>query len=289
MPQYDDFGRPIYETAEEYNRAHREEKATRTYTSADGDTYSSSAKKNKKRQSVKKPTFLIFGAAVFFIIPVVAILFTLFNFVEESFPESFIVHEEEWSEVEIVGDDDYGEYLGDAETPLPEGFETFSYNGKSYTLPTTLEEILEMGFTLEEAYEEDYMLPTQYEETLILNDNDGYMYAVVTVSNYGEEEIPVEKAIVDYFYIDNPASYDAEMEIQDFVFGDGLTFESSYEEVEAYFGIPFYHYADHSEEGSYYDNYEWAYYGEDETHFVTITFWNGVISDIGIEKRIIEQ
>ncbi len=46
---------------------------------------------------------------------------------------------------------------------------------------------------------------------------------------------------------------------------------------------------DHSEEGSFYDSYEWAYYGEKEIHFVCITFWNGVISNVGIEKRVIEE
>ena len=72
--------------------------------------------------------------------------------------------------------------------------------------------------------------------------------------------------------------------LPNFVFGDGLTFESSYEELETYFGTPHYHYEDHSEEGSYYDNYEWSYYREDEIHFVSVTFWNGVIADVGIEK-----
>ena len=95
-----------------------------------------------------------------------------------------------------------GEYIGDDSTPLPEGFETFSYNGQSYTLPTTMEEIYTMGFTLEEMYDENYILPTEYEESLILNDENGYA-GMIGISNYTGEEIPLGKAQVNYFYIEN--------------------------------------------------------------------------------------
>jgi len=42
MAKYDEFGRPIYETAEEYNKAHRTESSTYTYDSPEGDAYNHS-------------------------------------------------------------------------------------------------------------------------------------------------------------------------------------------------------------------------------------------------------
>ena len=39
MPKYDDFGRPIYETAEEYNNAHRTGKNLYTYGNQESDSY----------------------------------------------------------------------------------------------------------------------------------------------------------------------------------------------------------------------------------------------------------
>lgn len=294
MTKYDDFGRPIYETAEEYNRAHRSETNTRTYDNM-GDAYNSKSRKRTyrtqrttgqytKRNTSKKTKGLLIGIAVYVSVIIVVLLFNLVGSFEDGSYEDNITAVEE-----AVVDVD-GEYIGDDSTPLPEGFETFSYNDQSYTLPATMEEIYTMGFVLEEMYDENYILPTEYEESLILNDENGYA-GMIGISNYTGEEIPLGKAQVNYFYIENPSAYEfnEERTLPDFVFGDGFTFESSYEELEAYFGVPYYHYEEHSEEGSFYDSYEWVYYGEDEIHFVSITFWNGVISNVGIEKRLIAR
>ncbi len=298
MPKYDDFGRPIYETAEEYNRAHRAGNTTQSYSNRERKNNSQTVKKRSYgtqrttgsdvKKSVSKRALVVAIGALAYILAMT--VFLMLNSVRSPVGE----YEEQWVEVEEIVPDNEGEYFGDDTTPLPEGFETFSYNGQSFSLPTTMEEINHMGFTLKEEYDESYMLhmlPTEYEETLILNDEDGFMAAMIRVSNYMDEKIPLAKAQVNYFYIENPTAYgyDEDGILPDFVFGDGLTFESSYDELEAYFGTPHYHYEDHSEEGSYYDNYEWAYYGEDETHFVSITFWNGVIADVGIEKRVLEE
>ncbi len=295
MPKYDEFGRPIYETAEEYNRAHRTGSNSRTYDSPEGKAYTRKPMKKTydhrmagqfaNRTRKKKSKVMIIGIGIYFI---AMIVFLSFNMVRNSYGNRYEDVPEDVDDIVINVGDEQGEFLGDDTIPLPEGFETFSYNGQMYSLPATMEEISEMGFTLEEAYEGDYMLPTDSEETLILNDEDGFFAAMIRVSNYTGEEISIGKSQVDYFYIENPAAhYAEEADVPDFVFGEGLTFESSYEEVEAYFGIPYYHYEDHSEEDSFYDGYEWAYYGEDENHFVSITFWNGVIADVGIEKRIV--
>ena len=292
MAKYDDFGRPIYETAEEYNRAHRAENNTHIYDSPESDAHKHQTIKNTyrnphgaeqytKQKRLKKSTVLIIGVAICFI---AMVLFLMFNMVRGS--TGVREPENNWVNIEEEVVDVEEEYLGDDTTPLPEGFETFSYNGQIYSLPATFTEINQMGFSLEEAYNENYMLPSEYEETLVLNDKDGYMAAMICVSNHTSEAISLDKSQVHYFYIENPMAFDETEEVPDFMFGDGLTLESSYEEVEAYFGIPYYHYEDHSEENCFYDSYQWEYYSEEETHFVSITFWNGVISDVGIEKRV---
>ena len=299
MAQYDDFGRPIYETAEEYNKAHKGGVCPRTYDSPEGDNYQhNTMKKTKRYQSAaqryaerngsKKAKKMVLGLAVFFIVLNVVVIFSMFKMVGGVY-DDYQDYDESW--VDPDGEEHgYGPYVGDDTTPLPEGFETFSYNGQTYTLPTSYQEILQMGFTLEEDYDINDLFPTEYEELIAFEeDEDGFTSAMVRINNYTGDEIPLGKCMVDYFYIENPAAFDKAEPVPAFVFGDGLTFESSYEELEAYFGMPYYHYEDHSEEGYYYDSYDWAYYGEDEMHFVSITFWNGVIDSVGIEKRAYEE
>ncbi len=296
MQKYDDFGRPIYETAEEYNKAHRTGNAVRTYNNSQENVYKHrTIKKSKYRQSraatsqtgTKKVKSVVLGIAIYFIVMSV---FVIFNLLSDS-NSFFEIYEENRVAEEEVVPDEYGQYLGDDITPLPESFATFSYNGQTYTLPTSYQEISQMGFTLEEEYDEMYTLPTEYEDLLILNGEDGFMTGMIRINNYTGEEIPLSEGLVDYFYIENPGTFevDAEMTFPDFVFGDGFTFESSYEDVESYLGIPYYHYYDYSEEGNFWDSYEWAYYGEDEIHFVSITFYNGTIANIGIEKKAYEE
>lgn len=298
MVEYDEFGRPIYETAEEYNKAKKTGTQSRTYDSPEGDAYKhntmketrrnqSAAERHANRTGSKKAKSMVIGLAVFFVVLNVVVIFAMFNIMRGTYNEVEEEYEESW--IDLDDDDGYGEYLGEDTSPLPEGFETFSYNGQTYTLPTTFEEIDKMGFALEAEYDEYDMLPSEYEEMLTLSDEDGFSYAMVCVNNDTGEEIPLGKCQVDYFYLENPVAFDEMETVPDFVFGDGLTFESSLEELEAYFGTPYYHYEDHSEEGYFYDSYEWAYYGEDEMHYVSITFWNGVISDVGIEKNAYEE
>ena len=287
MAKYDEFGRPIYETAEEYNRAHKTGNTSRTYDSPEGNAYKHNPKKNihinknyrvqnTSRTGAKRSNSVIVILAISMIACVFGVLIA-FNTVRSSVGEIYEVVPEDEAEAIVDVDDT---------TPLPDGFENFSYNGKNYCLPTTMAEINTMGFYSAGEYEAGDMIPTDFEDTLVLNDEDGLMAAMVRIINYTGEEIPLEECQVVYFYITNRASYDEETEIPDFVFGDGLTFESSYEEVEAYLGVPTSHYEDHTDSNYYYDSYQWEYYGEEEIQFVYITFWNGMISDIEMEKRL---
>ena len=249
MAQYDEFGRPIYETAEEYNRARKTGRYSRSTESqekaafqnkATKETYrtKSSAQRYTHQDASKKTKKLIVGVGAFILVFNVIIIATVGSF-GVSFESDY---EDNWVET-MVDMDDEGEYLGDDFTPLPSGFETFSFNGQTYTLPESYEKLVDKGFI-----------------------EDG-----------------------DCFYIDNPMLYDETVTVPDFVFGDGLTFESSYEELETYFGIPYYHYEDHSDSDYIYDSYEWCYNGDDEYHYVNVTFLNGMIYDVVIDKTVYEE
>jgi len=289
MQKYDDFGRPIYETAEEYNRAHRMGGMSYSSDGSKGDFYTqeerqtarhqTAAQRHATREGSKKAKTVVLGIIAFAIaLNVVIILSVSGNMVGSAVAEPEVNYDDTW-------EGNHGEYLGDVETPLPEGFENFIYNGESYTLPTTYETISQMGFVLEEAYELDDMIPTDFNEMLSLCTEDGYTAAMVIVTNNTEKSIPLAQCTVEYFYIENPATFDVNRSAPDFTFGAGINFESTYEDLEAYLGVPYYHYEDHSEEGYYYDAYEWSYYGDDEYHHVNIVFWNGEISDISIQKE----
>lgn len=296
MAKLDDFGRPIYETAEEYNRAHKGGVCPRPYDSPEGENYQHNTAKQKPRyqtvaqryttaQGSKKAMKTVIAIGILILSFNVALIFSMVGNIVD---DSDAYYEEE---VEV-----FDEYLSDGENPLPEDFGVFSYNGEIYRVPMNYWEISQMGFELEE-YTEGDSFPAGYEEMLDLCDEDGYMRAMIRINNHTETEISLEECMVDFFYIENPIVFDDTEVLLDFVFGDGLTFESSYDAVEAYFGTPYYHYADYSEEGYYYDQYQWSYYKEadlisnepDEIHFVQITFYNGVIESVSIEKKIYEE
>lgn len=297
MAKLDANGRPIYETADEYNKAHGTGSARHTYDSPEGDNYKHNtykqtqsyqkAAEKQKPSSVAKNTKKIILIFVFVLIGInVGVVFSAFNVMRSTYNsvyDNFMDFEEEW--ITFEEDEGYGEYLGDGSTPLVEGFNTFSYEGQTITLPTTYQEISKLGFTLEEGYDEDYEIEPECYEHVYLNNEDGYIQVMIRVYNPTDEDLPIRQCVVDYFFVNNDAAYNENGDVVDFVFGDGLTLESSYEQLEAYFGTPYYHYFDHSEESYYYDSYEWSYYGEDEIEYVSVTFWNGIISDVGIEKR----
>lgn len=291
MAKYDDFGRPIYETAEEYNKARKAGNNSRTYESPEGDAYQhttiketyrnqSVAQRHTTRQGSKNAKKMVLGLVVFFIVLNIGIVFSMFKMVDGIYEEDDVDFEEDWIGTE--------EYIGDAENPLPEGFETFSYNAQTCTLPTSFEDIVQMGLVLEE-YDEEVLFPREWEEMVTLYDEDGVDTVLVRVNNHAGDDIPMGKCMVDYFYIYNPALDDETETTPNFEFGDGLTFESSYEDVEAYFGTPYYYYEEETKYGNYYESYDWAYYGEDEIHYVTVTFWNDEMSSVSIEKKAYEE
>lgn len=300
MAKLDEFGRPIYETAEEYNKAHKGGVCPRPYDSPDGsnykhptmngkNNYQSVAQKHATQTASQNAKKIILAIAVFIIALNVGIIVTMITMTAGTFGE---IHQE--FEEGVVGTEevlvDYNETI-----PLPEGFNEFYYNGEYYSLPTNYEQITKMGLVLEE-YSENDMIPDEYEEILGLYDEYVYARALIRISNYTGAEIPVEKSTVDYFYIINQAVYDSSEDKPDFVFGDGLSFDSSYEEVEEYLGVPDCYYEDRTEDDDYYQYYQWIYYKDadidsselDEAHFIEVSFYNGDMQSVSIEKKEIQ-
>ena len=257
MAKLDDFGRPIYESAEEYNKAKQ--------TSAN-KSFQNKGVPDKRVTYKKQKSPLVWIGIFFFALGILSIVVNVYDDIRTP---DFVVNNQPEKEV----------YL------LPEGFETFTYNGQIYTLPTSYDEIVKTGLVIEEYGLED-MVSGQYMATLDLIDADGIgiMRGRISVVNPNDFEIPFGKCTVNYLYLQNPASYGAYFE-----FGNGFTFDSTIEDLEAYFGEPTSITHGYYDENTRHDEYEWAYKDEDETHSVKIQFVNGKIRNVSIEKTIIEN
>ena len=295
MAKLDEFGRPIYETAEEYNKAHKGGVCPRPYDSPDGSNYQhnvtntfkshqSAAQRHATQAGSQKAKKILIAFGVFFLVLYAGIIISIITTTND-----YEYYEEDFENYEDV----IVNY--DESEPLPEGFNEFYYNGEYYSLPTTYDQITSMGLVLEE-YSENDMVPDEYEEILCLYDEDEYMRAMIRIKNYTGAEIPVGKAEVDFFWVGNLAVYYEREEVPDFVFGDGITFESSYDEVADYFGVPDYYYEDDPDEDSHYEYFQWIYYGEaedtyelDECHYVQVSFLNGMMESVSIEKKKIKE
>ena len=181
-------------------------------------------------------------------------------------------------EGDIYKSEGYGKTLGKGDEPLREGYNTFTLNGSAYSIPMTFEQFSQMGYALEEGYENYILEPNTY-ESMRIHSEDGYVTGMIRVSNNTGVLLPLEECIVDYIQLENVSDEKDKNTLFDLTFANGLTVNSSYEEIEAYMGKPTYMYI---EEGAGYANYTWNYYGE-EYQTLDIHFKNGVIYKIGIE------
>lgn len=185
--------------------------------------------------------------------------------------------------------EEYEEYFSEPTTPLREGFDIFSYKGKVYSLPSSYTEIIKIGDISDEEFKEMDLFPIEYEGVFELREKDGTENFIITISNHYDEEVPLSKCSVDSFYIINPAYYNKEKKTPDLEFCDGLTFDSTFEDLEKYLGAPNYHSHRTSTSSYYWDTYVWEYQGIDEYHCVHVSFGKGRIYEICIEKRYIKN
>ena len=288
MAKLDEFGRPIYETAEEYNKAHRGGVCPRPYDTSEGNTYkkTTAAQRYATVKQSRNLKSVVIGLGVGVVLINALIIFSMFNMsMKSEFGE-----EEIWTELvgtEVLFEDGfYDEYLGTTEEPLPVGFEEFFLNVRLCSLPTTLDKIINLGFHMEEFNAENEIMPSGGEEIIDLYDDEtGGVKVTVRVSNQTDYDLPMYSCTVDYFCITNIAAYEPWMDIPKFEFGDSLNFESTYDELEVYFGIPYYH-SEYYSEGYEYDYYEWMYYGDEGIQCVAVTFVDGELLDVTIEKSL---
>ena len=291
--KYDDFGRPIYETAEEYNRAHRLNGGATTYQSAHGDTYQqsetvssapkkSAAQRHETRENSKKSTSKIILTLITILAANIGVIGSLIGGI---FEDSQVDYDEIMPDRVII---ESGESYGGTESPLPVGFDRFSYNGVICNIPMTLDEILD-STGIYAYYDEEYdSISSGSEDLISLYDTGDVEVMQVLVKNNTDEDLPIGECIIEYIWVVNPAAYDTYEETPDFWFGQGIGMESTSFDFETYLGKPYYHTYEYYDDGGSYEYYEWRYSNGDEEHCVSVQFMDEVVEYITIEKYIDE-
>lgn len=246
-----------------------------------------------KAKSKTASILLIIGGVFALIAIIVNIVFAAFFMTEfkeiYSELEQGILSEEDWMD-EIWEEEDYldpdvfEDYPGTDEVPLTEGFESFTHKGVSYSVPMSYDAFMNMGYILEEGYENSSIEAESW-ENIWFYDEAGNELGSIRISNDTKKEIPLEQGVVDYIYFDNPASYitDGSAVELDLIFGDGFDMSTSYEELEAWLGTPYYVSVDTSGDVAY-TSYEWIYNGDDKYQSIIINYLDGVITDIAFEQ-----
>ena len=175
--------------------------------------------------------------------------------------------------------------LGDGSTPLAVGFNEFTWNGVSYSLPMDYSEFLKLGIGLVDFVETTEFPAGEYEVYELILEN-GYE-GVVRIANNTDAALAANNCEVEYLYIYNPEAYygvagasiaDANMTIL-----GGLSLDCSYVEVENYLGTPTYIYKEIDETYGRFETYRWYYTGNDEYQMIQISFYNDNIYDISID------
>ncbi|MBR2044743.1 MAG: hypothetical protein IJ958_01245 [Agathobacter sp.] len=195
--------------------------------------------------------------------------------------------EDEWmDEGELEEYEDVVEsYPGTDTVYLVEGFADFTYNGVAYSIPMSYDTFTTMGYTLEEGFDEEYVFDAQTYETIWFYDEEGYELGRIRISNDTEDALALKDCVVDYIYFDNPASYiyDGSFDHIDLVFGEEFDMLTTYEELEAWLGTPYYICVDNSTDSEFI-TYEWTYYGDDKYQSIVVNYIDGVITDIAFEQ-----
>ena len=281
MAKTDSFGRPYYETAEEYNQAHRQAKASGTYGQMQQEkkAYSHTVGQGTKKQYGKRndsKVIATMGLGVGVMIMMAIVIMT-------SIADGGATPEQNWYEEEYVeSDDNQFVQTGTDDVPLAEGFDTVTYEGNAYTIPMTYEEFVLLDVPLQMYPSSGEEIAAGDSETLDLEDEDGNYIGYIRIENETDEDMPRGKCMVKYISFSSDASITEDIaDTPDVTFGNGLDMTCSYEELEAYMGTPTYSYTDDND-GNLYENYQWEYYGEDHSEYFSATFWNGMLSEISV-------
>lgn len=260
------------------------------YASKSGKAYNEGRKEDFKDANKTTNIVLWIGLAsvILVVISWIVIFATGVSLAKEI--ESEINNEYEYD----ITDDDYdfdeyfpddnedqiiGEADGEQSQSIPNAnigkWYSFVLNGQTLTLPMSLDEFKVTGFDIDEAIYSDTLEPGEYTYYMYYDENGNYI-GWIDIANFGDTTITAAEGTVFEVDIDSTAPM-----VQ---FVGGLDFNSTEEEVLAYFGEPDYEY--HSDEEADYVSSEYTWYPDDADSYycdIEIDFWNGEMDTIYIE------
>ena len=175
-------------------------------------------------------------------------------------------------------DENYADQFDITTTVSGSEWYVFSINGEIYSVPNYPETFAESGLTWEDCYYTDTIGKDDYELYYWDDPVSNTHIGLVWIANASDEPCSPEEGIAFKVNIENESVYGGNK--PDFVFGDGLTFDSSLEEIVAYFGKPDdeYHYSDDTTSS---DTYYW--YMDDDYCGIEVDFYDGQFYEIYLE------
>lgn len=189
--------------------------------------------------------------------------------------------DEDWFSTESTGTESYP---GVNNVRLDDSFDDFVLNGTAYSIPMSYETFVGMGYTLEgfDSVTVDVFEAGEY-ENYNFSISDEYA-GVVRISNNGDTSADITDCEVDFFCIYNVDTYDGAgstgLSNMDMTILGDVSLASTYEELTAVLGTPYYIYADATGE---YVTYRWEYNGQSEYQSLDVSFYDGVIYDVSID------
>lgn len=282
MAKTDSFGRPYYETAEEYNQAHRRAKASGSYGQMQQEkkAYHHTVGTGTKKRYGQKNTQKVVASMAIGIAAIICVTMTLMII---NVLDSGVRQEETWHEVETeqVFYDGF-EQLGADDVPLAEGFDVVTYKAETYTTAMTYQEFIKVEVPLQVYPSPNEELYSGYSENLDLVDEDGQYLGFITIENETDDDLTRGECRIKQILFSNEAAYNEADTVPDVTFANGLDMTCTYEELEANLGVPTYKYTDEDAEGNIYESYHWEYYGASHSEYFCANFWNGVMTDVSV-------
>lgn len=175
-------------------------------------------------------------------------------------------------------DDSYGDQYKVPDASELSDWYTFAINGEVYSVPNYPDSYTAAGLTWEDCYYTDKIAEDDYELYYLEDPVSGETIGLVWIANVGVGSCSPEDGIAFQVNIENESIYGGYK--PNLVFGDGLTFDSSIEDIIAYYGEPDdeSHYSDSSSSS---DTYYW--YMDDDYCGIEVDFYDGQFYEIYIE------
>lgn len=154
---------------------------------------------------------------------------------------------------------------------------TFAINGQVYSVPDFAPNYENSGLVWEEEYYTSTIAVDDYELYYLEDQATGDNVALVWIANISDKDCAPSDGVAYRVNFENEGVWGGDT--VDFSFGDGLNFDSSIEDIIAYFGEPDDEY--HSQEDSSTDTYYW--YMDEDYCGIEVTFYDGAFYEIYID------